>query len=274
MKKQTTGQAYDFYEARYAQERQSLREVVFSEVYDDYFGQSSWIATADYDRLPGLLEIGRDARVLDVACGAGAPAVRLARHTGCALVGIDNNAQAIATATALTQEHGLGERVEFVQHDANQELPFSNDSFDAAICIDAIAMLPDRLHILGECARVLKPGGRLLFTDPALTGPISNIEMALRTPFKFFLFVPAGYNELLLGQLGFDLLRREDLTATLAGIASRHRVARAKHTDALRAIEGDEEFEMQSLYRAVAEQLYLERRLSHFLFVAQKGGCF
>src|SRR5258706_693300 len=95
--------------------------------------------------------------------------------------------------------------------------------------------------------------------------------MALRTPFKFFLFVPAGYNELLLGQLGFNLLRREDLTATLAGIASRHRVARAKHADALRAIEGDDEFEMQSRYRAVAEQLYLERRLSHFLFVAQKA---
>jgi hypothetical protein len=39
----------DFYAARYAPERQSLQDVLFREVYDDYCGQSSWTSTANYD---------------------------------------------------------------------------------------------------------------------------------------------------------------------------------------------------------------------------------
>lgn len=83
--------------------------------------------------------------------------------------------------------------------------------------------------------------------------------------------VSSSGNERLMEQLGLHLLHREDLTPAVAGIASRHRSARVTHAAALRHAEGDDEFELQSRYRAVAEQLYVERRLSHFLFVAQKA---
>ena len=57
----------------------ALQDQVFAEVFEDYFGQGGWIATSDYDRYFGWLELPPKARVLDVACGWGAPALRLAR---------------------------------------------------------------------------------------------------------------------------------------------------------------------------------------------------
>jgi hypothetical protein len=51
------------------------------------------------------------------------------------------------------------------------------------------------------------PGGRLLFTDPiALTGPLTNAEVAVRSSAGFYLFVPHGYDESVMAQCGLRLL--------------------------------------------------------------------
>lgn len=261
-------QPYDYYAYRYAAERQGLHDALLREVYDDYCGQISWIPTAAYDRFYRWLAVVPEARVLDIACGAGGPALRLARGAGCELVGIDLNAQAIATASALAEEQGLGDRVRFACHDAAQSLPFPDQAFDAVVCVDALGGLPNRPRIVAEWARVLKPGGRLVFTDPVLTGPLSTAEFAARFPF-FFVLAPPGYNERVLGEVGFELLRRDDVTADLAEIARRLCAARAAHADALRALEGDAVFAGQNRYRAAAELLARERRLSHVAFLAR-----
>src|SRR5215218_3634725 len=222
------GRSYDYYAYRFAAEPQGLHDALLRAVYDDSCGQTSWTPTALYDRYYRWIDVAPDSRVLDVACGAGGPALRLARGAGCALVGIDLSARAIATATALADEQGFGDRARFVCHDATQPLPFPDQAFDAVVCVDALVGLPDRPRIFAEWARVLKPGGRLIFTDPVLTGPISNAELAARTPF-FFVLAPPGYHERLLGEAGFELLRRDDVTADLAEVARRHREARAAH---------------------------------------------
>ena len=264
------GQPSDFCGTRYAPERQRLQDMVFREVYADYFGQTSWIATTTYDRFNGWLDLTPDGSALDIACGTGAPALRLARSAGCSVVGLDSSADAIARASALACEQGLSERVRFERHDAGLPLPFPDSMFDAVVCIDALLHLPDRPRILAEWARVLKLGGRLLFTDQVITGPLSNAEMAMRAPRAPVSLVPSGYNERLLGETGFALLRSDDMTADLVEIARRHCEARAAHADALRTDEGDTIFEEQNRFRAVSEQLARERRLSHFVFLARK----
>ena len=259
---------YDFFAMRYAPERQKLRDAIFSEVYDDYIGQSSWMSTADYDRTIGWLDVAPGARVLDVACGGGGPTLRLARHTGCSVVGIDRNAQALANAAALAQAEGMNDRVRFECHDASQSLPFPDGAFDAVVCFDAVMNLPNRQRTFAEWARVLVPDGRLLFTDQVMTGPISNEELAARTPGFYFLLTARGYDEQLLREAGFELLRSEDMTDGLHQLAERHCASRKAHADTLRAAEGEEEFEMQNRYRAVAELLTREHRLSHIVFLA------
>jgi hypothetical protein len=49
-----------------------------------------------------------------------------------------------------------------------------------------------------EWARLLKPNGRLLFTDPTVvTGPLTNAEIAVRSSAGFYLFVPQDLAKLI-----------------------------------------------------------------------------
>jgi hypothetical protein len=89
-------------------------------------------------------------------------------------------------------------------------------------------------------------GRAIALTDQVVTGLVSKDEMARRAPKIYAQFFQSGYNEQLLEQSGFELLRRDDLTADLAELARRHCAARAAHADALRASEGGTDFEEQN----------------------------
>src|SRR5882762_8426174 len=119
----------EFYGARYSPERQRLKDQVFAEVYDGYFGQSSWVSTADYDRFAQWLELTATSCVLDIACGAGQPLLRLVAATGSSGVGIDSSGHAIDNATALALERGVSERARFEVQDAGKALTFDDRSF-------------------------------------------------------------------------------------------------------------------------------------------------
>lgn len=114
-----------------------------------------------------LLRVDRDSRVLDVACGSGGPSLALVERTGCRLTGADVEAAAIAHAVARAAARGLTGRATFTVLDCGERLPFADEGFDSLLCVDAIHHLRDRFRTLSEWARLLRPGGRLLFTDPS-----------------------------------------------------------------------------------------------------------
>jgi hypothetical protein len=121
------------------------------------------------------------------------------------------------------------------------------------MCIDAINHLSDRRLVIGEWARLLKPNGRLLFTDPiTVTGMLTNAEIAARSSGGFYLFVPRGYNKSVIAQCGLQLLVCEDVTANMAKVAEGRRAARAARSAALREIEGDAGYDGQQEFLAVA----------------------
>ena len=187
------------------------------------------------------------------------------------MVGLDLHAQGIAGAKAGAQERGFENCAEFHGGDAAAPLPFGDRSFDALTCIDAINHLPDRPRVLGEWRRVLKPGGRLLFTDPiVLTGPVTNREIAIRASIGLFVFVPAGLDEAMLEQAGFEIERVEDRTRNMAENAAGWRDARARREADLRAIEGDEAFDGQQLFLETAASLAREKRLSRIVILARR----
>jgi SAM-dependent methyltransferase len=187
-------------------------------------------------------------------------------------VGIDNHEQAIATANSLASQRDLTERAQFQVADATAQLPFADASFDAITCIDAINHLPNRPRVIADWTRLLKAGGRLLFTDPiTVTGPLTNDEIAVRGSIGFFLFVPSDYDERVISQCGLRLQVREDATANMAEVAERRRVARASRSSALREIEGDQTYEGQQEFFAVAARIAREGRLSRFVYVAEKA---
>ena len=234
-------------------------------------GQTSWITAHEQDRSLEWLKLGPGTSLLDVACGSGGPALRIAARTGCDLLGVDLHEAGVSAGRALAAERGLSARARFEVADASTQLPFPNGSFDAITCIDAINHLPDRSATIQEWARLLKSGGRLLFTNPTVvTGPLTGEELRVRSSIGFFLFVPAGYDQQVIEQCGLNLVLFEDATDNMATMAERRRAARAKCEVKLREIEGDASYEGQQKFFEVASRIARERRLARFLFVAEK----
>jgi ubiquinone/menaquinone biosynthesis C-methylase UbiE len=79
-------------------------------------------------------------------------------------------------------------RAATVAEDPAENLPFPNDSFDTAVATLVLCTVPDPASALAELARVLRPGGRLLFiehvrsTDPAT----ARWQDRLERPWRFF----------------------------------------------------------------------------------------
>ena len=71
---------------------------------------------------------------------------------------------------------------ERVHGDAREPLPFDDGSFDALLCVDSINHLYERTSLFRDWHRVLRPGGRLLFTNPTtVTGLIRRDEAMIRS---------------------------------------------------------------------------------------------
>lgn len=259
------------YYANYRNFQTELYAQIRREAYGEDIGQNSWLTAPEIDGSLRWLELSEGKFLLDVACGAGGPALRIALATGCSVVGVDNHEQAVTTANLLTSERGLVPRAEFRAIDASRRLPFPDRTFDAITCFDAINHFPNRPRLIIEWTRLLKPGGRLLFTDPlTVTGALTNAEIEVRSSAGFYLFVPYGYDEKAIAQAGLQLLVCEDVTANMADVAEGRRVARAMRSPALREIEGDETFNRQQEFLTTAANIAREGRLSRFLYVAKK----
>jgi ubiquinone/menaquinone biosynthesis C-methylase UbiE len=189
----------------------------------------------------------------------------LAESTGCRIYGVDSNENAIQTARKQNSQ------IRFEVADANRELPFEKGKFDAIVCMDAVNHLSNRLKMLREWYRLLKTGGRFLFTDPiVVTGPLTNEEIATRSSIGFFLFVPQNVNEQWIEEAGFRLIHRNDVTSAAASVAKRWHDARMKRQKELETIEEKERFEGLQSFLDVVHRLYSEQRLSRFAYIGEK----
>ena len=263
----------DHYGATYEQFAAQVYAEIRAQAFGEDIGQTGWLTADEHDMFLSWLKLDRSNRLLDVACGSGGPSLRAARLTHCRVHGIDIHEEAVRTARSQAEQASLTEEAKFQQVDASKPLPFSDATFDAVICVDAINHLPDRVQTLREWERVLKPEGRVVFTDPiVITGPLSNAEIALRSSIGFFLFVPSEFDEELLVKAGFELVEKEDRTENMACVAKKWRVAREARADDLRRLEGDETFEGQQRFFDVAARLAEERRLSRLALCARRGG--
>jgi hypothetical protein len=84
------------------------------------------------------------------------------------------------------------------------------------------------------------------------------------------LFVPLEVTERFIKEAGFSLLRREDVTGNIELTSGRWHAARQQRRLDLLQIEGEERFEGLQRFTAAVHKLTSERRLSRFVFVAEK----
>jgi arsenite methyltransferase len=103
--------------------------------------------------------------VLDLGSGAGADVLISARRVapGGRAIGLDMTAEMLELARANAAEAGV-ENVEFVQGYL-EDIPLPAGSVDVVISNCVINLAADKNVVLAEAARVLRPGGRLAFSD-------------------------------------------------------------------------------------------------------------
>jgi len=123
-------------------------------------GEETWgiwgIPEAEVHLLPDDLE-GSDT--IELGCGTGYVSAWLARR-GARPVGIDNSEAQLGTARRLQHEHGI----EFpLLHGNAEAVPLPDASFDLAISEYGAAIWADPYRWIPEAARLLRPGGRLIF---------------------------------------------------------------------------------------------------------------
>ena len=109
-----------------------------------------------------LLGDVRGARVLEVGAGAAQGTRWLRAHAGAQAVATDVSAGMLGAARRLDEQTGA--RTPLVQADA-RALPFADASFDVVFtAFGALPFIPDAARVHAEVARVLRPGGRWVFS--------------------------------------------------------------------------------------------------------------
>jgi len=261
----------DMYNTSYSHlEHPAYREIRI-EAYGADHGQSSWASPEEFTEIARLLELTENSSALEIGCGTGGCALHFAESIGCRVTGLDVNPEGIKSATGLAHSKSLQSLVNFRLHSAATQLPFPAATFDAIYSNDAMCHIPDRLAVFRGFLRVLRPGGRFLFSDAlVITGLISDEELATRSSIGFYLFAPRGENERLLEQAGFQLLQTVDTTLSAAGIAERRHDGRARRQSILLPMEGQTNFDGLQRFLACVHVLTREERLSRFLYLASK----
>ncbi len=180
--------------------------------------QDHYGALAANDALAKAARIGAGSRVADFCAGLGGPARYLAFRYGANVTGIELTPARVAGATELTELVGLSDRVRVLEGNV-MDVPLADESVDAVVSQEALLHVPDKRRALAEAFRILRPGGRLVFTDWTPDAPLSaaDADLLWRGMAAQSLQSVANYRALLEGA-GFHVIAVDDLTRTWGGI--------------------------------------------------------
>jgi ubiquinone/menaquinone biosynthesis C-methylase UbiE len=261
----------DLYNSSYGNPDADAYREIRAETYGKDYGQTSWMTSEEFHEIPQMLALSSASRVLEIGSGAGGCALHLSGALNCTVIGLDVNAEGVRLANQRAKEQRLEALVRFEQADANQRLPFDDNSFDAAYSNDAVCHLANRAGVLAELCRALKPGGRLLFSDAVvITGLVTNEELATRSSIGYYVFAAPRSNEKLIAKAGMELLSASDTTANVAAISKRWHDARAARRAVLTPIEGEPNFLGLQKFLQCVHTTSSEKRLSRFLYFGRK----
>jgi 27-O-demethylrifamycin SV methyltransferase len=208
-------------------------------VFDDGDEALDVATAALTERMIAAADLRRGLRVLDVGCGSGAPARTIASRFGVEVVGITTSGVGVDTARARTDEAGVG-GVTFAQRDGTDN-GFADASFDRVWVMESAHLMRDKDALVSECARVLRPGGRLVLCDLVGRREITFREVrerradfaVLRDAFGDAHFASLdGFAALATGH-GLDVDRSDDLTSATLPTFDRWRANAEAHRDAV-----------------------------------------
>lgn len=112
-----------------------------------------------------LSGLNETSKLLDIGSGYGGAARYLAKQYGCHVTALNLSETENKRNRDMSRTAGLGELITVIDGDFSH-IPFEGNQYDYVWSQDAILHSPRRKQVLSEVARVLKPGGAFIFTDP------------------------------------------------------------------------------------------------------------
>ena len=131
----------------------------------EFVGQEGFMTAGEIRALAVQAGIGPGVTVLDLCCGIAGPGRLLTRELGCAYLGVDASASAVALARERAGDLPCRFAVEQVP-------PLPAGSFDVVFLFETMLAFEDKDALIGAIAAALRPGGRFAFTleeGPPLT---------------------------------------------------------------------------------------------------------
>ena len=104
---------------------------------------------------------GKSGRLMDCGCGPGTVTMYLS-HLGFDITDYDQSPEMLKIAEQNAEKYGI--KAEFVNGDA-EDMPFEDETFDVIVSQNMMWTVPHPDKVLSEWYRVLKPGGRIVYSD-------------------------------------------------------------------------------------------------------------
>lgn len=167
------------------------------------------------ERMAGKVEFTPETRVLDIGAGYGGSARYLAATYGCKvsclnLSEVENNRN-----REMNEQQGLGHLIEVVDG-SFEEIPYQDNAFDVVWSQDAMLHSGDRVKVLEEVARVLRPDGAFVFTDPmAADGAARSTLVPILKRLDLDTMGTPDFYRRELNRLGMKKVEFDDLTPQL-----------------------------------------------------------
>ena len=223
------------------------------------------------DLAPGL-------DVLDVGCGTGAPACELASRHGVRVLGITTSTEGVRLATERARDVGLADLARFEQRDGTDNgLPAA--SFDRVWVLESSHLMRDRNALVAECARVLRPDGRVVLCDIVARRDLPFPEVKrllkeftlLRAVFGDAHMLPLERYGELAGAAGLASVELVDLTEATLPTFDRWRANAERNAATVRELAG-EEYRQQFIEAAdVLEAFWKDGTLGYGLMTARRS---
>lgn len=182
------------------------------------FAPYSFVTPADLNTIQQRLALSSSELLVDVGCGNASLSLLLAERLAARLIGVDLSQSALAVAAQSAKKAGLEEHCCFKQGTFDA-VPVESGAADAIVSIDAVWMAHNQHDAFAEMARVLHPGGRLVFTSweqyipmPFVTDPVSDYRLFLeRAGFEVLAYEYLSHSETIMKRI-YSSVRREAAT--------------------------------------------------------------
>ncbi len=257
-------------------------ELLEEDLHYGYFHQGNEALVAATDELTNqmlqLAELQSGVHVLDVGCGTGKAACRMASEYSARVTGISPSTACIERAQALAEKTGQ-QRLATFRLGNGTAMAFDAQTFDRVWVMESSHLMQDKPALLSECARMLRPGGRVVLCDIILKRKLALPEviqyrdefLLLRDVFGRAIMEPLTFYRHQFESNGLHVVAATDISKPTYPTFDRWRQNARENRESVCGMIGERAWEQFLLSCDVLERFWQDDILGYGIISAHQG---